>query len=51
LKKRRNSNLSVGATPLAHVKVEREQGQGSKSRLGLDAKKEDMIRNKELKNR
>jgi hypothetical protein len=48
---RGNSNLNVETTPLAHVKVEIEQGQGSKLGLGLNAKNEDLIKNKELKNR
>jgi len=34
-KNRRNSYLNVKATPLIHVKVEIEQGQGSESRVGL----------------
>lgn len=39
------------ATPLIHVKVEIEYGEGSKSRvgLGLNAKREDLTTNKELK--
>jgi len=45
------SSLNVETTPLAHVKVEIEEGQGSRFGLGLNAKKEDLIRNKELKNR
>jgi hypothetical protein len=50
LKNRRNSNLNVKAMLLVHVKVKIEQGQGSRSRLGLglDAKGEDLIKNKEL---
>jgi len=36
---------------LAHVKVEIEQGQDSRLRLGLNAEKEDLIRNNELRNR
>ncbi len=43
--------MNVEATPLAHVKVDIEQGQGSRSRLGLNAKRENLIKNKELKNR
>ncbi len=42
--------MNVEATPLAHVKVEIKHGQGSRTRLGLDAKREDVIRNKDLKN-
>jgi hypothetical protein len=51
LKNRGNSDLNVEATPLTHVKVEIEHGQGSRSGLGLDVEREDQIRNKELKNR
>jgi hypothetical protein len=36
---------------LAHVKVEIKQGQGSISSLGLDVEREDLIINKELKNK
>ncbi len=43
--------MNVEATPLPHVKVEIEHGQGSRSRLGLDVKREDLMKNKELKNR
>jgi hypothetical protein len=51
LKNRKNLDMNVEATPLAHVKVEIEQGQGSRLRLGFNAEREDLIRNKELKNR
>jgi hypothetical protein len=51
LKNRGNSDLNVEAIPLTHVKVEIEHGQGSRSRLGLDVKREDLIRNKEVKNK
>ncbi len=43
--------MNVKVTPLAHVKVEIEHGQGSRSGLGLNTEGEDLIRNKELKNR
>jgi len=33
MKNRRNLDMNVEATPLAHVKVEIEQGQGSRLRL------------------
>jgi hypothetical protein len=33
MKNRRNLDMNVEATPLAHVKVEIKQGQGSRLRL------------------
>jgi hypothetical protein len=53
VKNRANSNMNVKTTPLLHVKVEIEHGQGLESKvgLGLNAKRENMITNKELKNR
>jgi hypothetical protein len=46
-------DLNVKVTPSIHVKVKIEQGQGSRSRLGLklNAHKEDLIKNKKLKNK
>ncbi len=48
---RGNSNLNVERTHSVHVKVEIEQGSRPGLGLGLDANKEDLIKNKKLKNR
>jgi hypothetical protein len=51
VKNRGNSNMNVKTTLLLHVKVEIEQGQCLESRvgLGLNAEREDLITNNELK--
>jgi hypothetical protein len=46
-----NSKMNVEATPFLHVKVKIKQGQGLGLKLGLNLEKEDLIKNKELKNR
>jgi len=44
----RNSNFNIEATHLIHVKIEIREGQASESRLGLglNARREDLIKNK-----
>jgi hypothetical protein len=46
-----NSKLTVETTPSVHVKVEIEQGSRSRLGLGSNAHKEDLMKNKKLKNR
>jgi hypothetical protein len=48
---KRNSNLNVETTPFVHVKVEMEQGSRSRLGLGSNGHKEDLMKNKKLKNK